>query len=91
MTDVILVSNTYGDSLKVFIDGETKYIVKKTYRAMSEEGPVDTEEFTDDYRDVSGVKNSFHIVIHRNGEQYAEITLSKLTINAEVDESLFER
>ncbi|MBM3242585.1 insulinase family protein [Candidatus Poribacteria bacterium] len=91
MTDVILVSNTSGDSLKVFIDGETKYIVKKTYRAMSEEGPVDTEEFTDDYRDVSGVKNSFHIVINRDGEQYAEITLNELTINAEIDESLFEK
>jgi outer membrane lipoprotein-sorting protein len=97
MADVILVRNiritpnTSGDSLKVFIDGETKYIVKKTYRAMSEEGPVDTEEFTDDYRDVSGVKNSFHTVINRNGAQYAEITLSELTINAKVDESLFEK
>jgi predicted Zn-dependent peptidase len=91
MADVILVSNTSGDSLKIFIDGETKYIVKKTYRAMSEEGPVDTEEFTDDYRDVSGVKNSFHIVINRNGAQYAEITLSELAINTEIDESLFEK
>ena len=90
-TDVILVSNASGDSLKVFIDQETKYIVKKAYRAVTEEGPADTEEFIDDYRDVSGVKNGFHVVIHRNGEQYAEITLSELTINAEVDESLFER
>ena len=91
MTDVILVSNASGDSLKVFVDQETKYIVKKAYRAVTEEGPADTEEFTDDYRDVAGVKNGFHVVIHRNGEQYAEITLSELTINAEVDESLFER
>jgi len=91
MTDVILVSNTSGDSMKVFIDEKTKYIVKKEYRAMSEEGPVDTEEFINDYRDVSGVKNSFHVVIYRNGEQYAEITLNELTINTEVDESLFEK
>ena len=91
MTDVILVGNASGDSLKVFIDGETKYIIKKAYRTIAEEGPVDTEEFIDDYRDVSGVKNGFHIVTNRNGEQYVEITLSELTINAEVDESLFER
>jgi len=91
MTDVILVSNASGDSLKVFIDQKTKYIVKKSYRALTEEGPADTEEFIDDYRDVSGVKTAFHVVIHRNGEQYAEITLSELTINAEVDETLFER
>ncbi|HIE30002.1 TPA: insulinase family protein, partial [Candidatus Poribacteria bacterium] len=91
MTDVILVSNAAGDSLKVFIDKETKYIVKKAYRVMTEAGPVDTEEFIDDYRDVSGVKNSFHTVIHRNGEKYAEFTFNEVTINAEVDEALFEK
>jgi len=91
MADVILVSNTSGDSLKVFIDESTKYIVKKEYRAITEEGPADTEEFIDDYRNVSGVKLGFHTVILRNGEQYAEVKLNELTINADVDESLFEK
>jgi hypothetical protein len=75
----------------VFIEPETKYIIKKAYRAVTEEGPADTEEFIDDYRDVSGVKTAFHVVIHRNGTQYAEITLNEVEINTEVDEALFEK
>ena len=91
MADIILVSNASGDSVKVFIDRETKYIVKKAYQEMTEQGPADTEEFIDDYRDVSGVKFGFHIVVHRNGEQYAEVKLNELTVNTEVGESLFEQ
>jgi len=91
MADVILVSNASGDSLKVFVDRETKYIIKKAYRTLTEQGPADAEEFIGDYRDVSGVKFGFHVVIHHNGEQYAEITVSELKVNTEVDESLFEQ
>jgi len=91
MTDVLLVGNASGDSLKIFISQDTKYIIKKEYQGMTEVGPADTEEFINDYRDVSGVKIAFHTVIYQNGEQYAEITLSELTINAKVDESLFEK
>lgn len=89
--DVISVSNTSGYSLKVFVDQKTKYIVKKSYQTMTEQGPASTEEFIEDYRDVSGVKIGFHTVIHRNGKQYGESTFDELAINAEIDESLFKK
>ncbi len=89
--DVILVRNSIGYSVKLFIDPETKSIVKKTYRTLSEEGPVDAEELIDDFRDVSGIRSGFRTVIYRNGKRAAEVTLSEFTINAEVDESLFEK
>jgi len=91
MADVILVTNASGYSVKISIDSETKYIIKKAYQAVGEQGPVDTEEFIGDYREVSGVKVGFHTVINQNGEKYAEFTLSELMINVEVDESLFEK
>ena len=91
LADAILVNPTAVDAFQLFVDPETKYIVKKSYQAISEEGPVTTEEFIDDYRDVSGVKIGFHSIIYRNGEKFAEISLSGVTINAEVDGSLFER
>jgi outer membrane lipoprotein-sorting protein len=92
-TDVIQVSNaTSGELLRVSIDQETRYIIKKAYKAISAEGrPVNMEEFINDYRDVSGVKYGFHTVVYRNGEQSAEFTLSEVAINAEVDESLFRK
>lgn len=91
MTDVILVSNTPADSLKLFIDQETKHIIKREYQAFTEQGPADREEFLDDYREISGVMVAFHTVLVDNGEQSAEITLSEVMFNAEVDESLFEK
>ena len=91
MADVILVSGTPADTLKLFIDQETKYIVKKEYRALTDQGPAEREEFLDDYREVSGVMIAFHTVVVDNGEQSAEITFSEAMLNTEVDESLFEQ
>ena len=90
MTDVVLISDTPGGSIKLFIDQETKHIIKKQFQAFTEQGPSDREEFLDDYRDVSGVMVAFHTVLIDNGEKSAEITFSEATINAEVDESLFQ-
>ena len=91
MTDVILVSDTPADTLKLFIDQETKYIVKKEYQTLTEQGPAEREEFLGDYREISGVMIAFHTVSFDNGEQSAEITFSEAMINAEVAESLFEK
>ena len=89
--DVILIRSPATDSLQLFIDPETKSIVKKSYQSVSEEGPLATEEFVDDYRDVSGVKVGFHVVVYQNGEKFIEGAFSEVIINAEVDESLFEK
>ena len=91
MTDVILISNTPGGSIKLFIDQGTKHIIKKQFQAFTEQGPADREEFLDDYRDVSGVMVAFHTVLFDNGEKSAEVTFSEAIINAEVDEALFEK
>ncbi len=92
MADVILVSNTPAGSIKLFIDQESKHIVKKEFQALGQQGgPVQREEFYSDHRDISGVKIAFSIISIDNGEKAAEVTLSKVTINAEVDESIFEQ
>lgn len=90
-TDVILVTQPDGEVLKLFIDQDTKYIIKKAYRAVREEGVVDEEEFTDDYREVAGVKVGYHIVTQRNGEIAADVKFNEIVVNAEVDESIFEQ
>ena len=89
--DVIRIAISDADALTLFIDQETKYIVKKSYQSLGQEGPVETEEFIDDYRDISGVKIGFHTVVHQNGEPFLEGTLSEAMINVEVEESLFQK
>ena len=37
------------------------------------------------------MKIAFNVVSIDNGEKAAEVTLSEMTINAEVDESIFEQ
>ena len=91
LADIIQMASSDVDALKLFIDQETKYIVKKSYQGMGQAGPVETEEIIDDYRDVSGVKFGFHSVIYQNGEEFAEGTFDEIVINAEVDASLFEK
>ncbi len=91
LADTLQITSSDVDALKLFIDQETKYIIKKSYQGMGQAGPVETEEFIDDYRDVSGVKFGFHSVVYQNGEEFAEGTLDEIIINAEVDESLFEK
>ena len=92
MADVILVRDTPAGSIKLFIDQESKYIVKKAFQALGQQGePVQREEFYSDHRDISGVKIAFSIISIDNGEKAAEVTLSEVTVNAEVDESIFEQ
>ena len=92
MADAVLVSDTPAGSIKLFIDQGSKHIVKKAYQALGQQGePVQREEFPGDYRDISGVKVAFSIVLVDDGEKVAEVTLSEATINAEVDESIFEQ
>jgi predicted Zn-dependent peptidase len=92
MADVILVRDTSAGSIKLFIDQESKYIVKKEFQALGQQGePVQREEFYSDHRDISGVKIAFSIISIDNGEKAAEVTLSDVTVNAEVDESIFEQ
>ncbi len=89
--DVIRITISDANALKLFVDQETKYIVKKSYQSLGQAGPVEAEEFIDDYRDISGVKIGFRTVVHQNGEPFLEGTLSEAIINAEVEESLFEK
>ena len=92
LADVVLVSDTPAGSIKLFIDQESKYIVKREFQALGQQGePVQREEFPGDYRDIAGVKIAFSVVSIDNGEKAAEVTLSEVTINAEVDESIFEQ
>ena len=92
LADVIWVSDTPAGSIKLFIDQESKHLVKTEFQALGQQGnPVNREEFYNDYHDVSGVKIPYSIVMIDNGEKFAEVTLSEATINAEVDESIFKQ
>lgn len=89
-TAILLVKQPSGEMLKVFISEETHYIVKMEFRETEQGVALNKESVMDDYRDVNGVKIPYHVVQNVEGEQFTETRISSVTLNAELDESLFQ-
>lgn len=89
-TAILLVKQPSGEMLKVFISEETHYIVKMEFRETEQGVALNKESLMDDYRDVNGVKIPYHVVQNVEGEQFTETRISSVTLNAELDESLFQ-
>ena len=89
-TAILLVKQPSGEALRIFISEETHYIVKMEFRETEQGVALNKEALMDDYRDVDGVKIPYHVVQNVEGEQFTETRISSVTINAELDESLFQ-
>ena len=89
-TAVVLVPQPSGEVLKVFISEDTHLIVKMGFRETEQGVVVNKETLLADYRDVDGVKVPHHIQQNVEGELFTETRISSVTLNAELDESLFQ-
>ena len=87
---VLLVTQPSGELLRIFIGEETHYVVKMSFRETSQGVTANRETVFDDYRDVDGIHISHHIVQKVDGELFAEIWVSDVMLNADVDASVFE-
>lgn len=87
---VLLVTQPSGEMLRLFISEETHYVVKMSFRETSQGVTANRETVFDDYRDVDGIHISHHIVQKVDGELFAEIWVSDVMLNADVDASVFE-
>ncbi|MYB93614.1 hypothetical protein F4054_02235 [Candidatus Poribacteria bacterium] len=87
---VLAVQQPSGEMLKVFISDETYYIVKISYREAAQGTTVDRETLMSDYRDVEGIKVPYHIVQNVDGQPFSESSVTGITLNAEIDASLFQ-
>ena len=90
LSHILLVPQPSGTLLKIFVSAETHYIVKLTHSETNQGVTVNGETFIDDYRDVDGVKIPHHLVQKANGELAIEMWITGITLNAELDESLFQ-
>ncbi len=87
---ILLVPQPSGDMLKLFVSEDTNYVVKLSYRDSSQGVTVNRETLMADYRDVDGVKVPYHIVQNVEGQLYTESWVTSFTLNAELDETLFQ-
>ena len=87
---ILIIPQPSGAMMKLFVSEDTHYVVKLSYPDSSQGVTVNRETFMEDYRDVDGVKVPYHVVQHVNGQLFSDSKVTSITLNAELDESLFQ-
>ena len=90
LAHVLLVPEPSGDTLRLFISEETHYIVKLAYHETVQGVVANQEMFLSDYRDVDGIKMAHRVLQNANGELSSDVSVTGITLNAELDASLFQ-
>jgi len=79
--DTLAISDKDGDSVELHIDPATHLPSSLVYHSVGQAGPVTAEEDYSDWREVSGVKAPFHIVVKHDGKTFADATIEDCKIN----------
>lgn len=88
--EVVLVTPKGTKGFKLILNAETMMLVQLRYQGMSMTGaPASIVEDLSDFREIEGVRVPFKSVLSQDGKKVREITVSEVTVNAEVDESQF--
>ena len=87
---ILIIPQPSGAMLKLFVNEDTHYVVKLAYPDSSQGVTVNRETFMEDYRDVDGVKVPYHVVQNVEGQPFSDSKITSITLNAELDESLFQ-
>lgn len=84
---VLEISDEAGHATRFYLDPESHLIVKTAHEA----GGPKTETHYEDYRPVNGVQVAHKITVFQNGAKGAELNLTEVQVNAEVDPALFKK
>ena len=87
---ILITPQPSGAMLKLFVSEDTHYVVKLAYPDSSQGVTVNRETFMEDYRDVDGVKVPYHVVQNVEGQLFSDSKITSITLNAELDASLFQ-
>lgn len=80
--DVIELANVGGTPLRLFIDRETKDVVKRVYVGDAPNGMMaQVEEILSDYKEIDGVRWPHAKKVIRNGQEASTSKLQEVRIN----------
>src|SRR6266542_523222 len=80
-----------GTTVRWFVDPQTGKIIRETYKAMGQSGPVDTETDFSDWKTVNGLNLPFHRDNKQEGKDSSTLQFSSIQINPTVDPKIFEK
>jgi zinc protease len=89
-TTIVDVSGP-GVSMRWFVDPQTGKIVRETYKAVGQSGPVDGETAFSDWKTVEGLNLPFHRANKQNGQDSSSVQFTSFQINPAVDLKIFEK
>jgi len=91
--DYFVLEESYADGYKatVYVDPET-YLPFKTKAKTKAPllGEAEIDQINSDYKKVNGMIIAHSIVSYTNGQEYTRITISKVSLNTGLDDSLFK-
>ncbi len=89
---VKIISQDGKNSMKLALDASTFMPVAKMYFGQTIMGPANLAQVVSDYRDVSGVKIPFKILLQSDaGNKVADIAIDEYLINPEISENTFTK
>lgn len=89
---LVLVQSADGKfSYKMAIDSETSLPVGKKYFGQTMMGPANLTEIYSDYKEVSGIKVPFKVILNSDAGKVAEIDIKEYEINPKIDEAIFNK
>jgi outer membrane lipoprotein-sorting protein len=91
--DYFVLEESYPDGFKatLYVDPETYLPFKTKARTTAPMiGEAEIEQISSDYRKVNGMTLAHSIVTYTNGQEYTKITISVVSFNTGLDDSLFK-
>jgi len=79
--DVIEIDDVAGTPLRLYLDAETRDVVKKSFTGETPAGTARVEEFYSDFQEIDGYRWHHHKRVFRDGELALEAATSNLRIN----------
>ncbi|HEY2934602.1 MAG TPA: pitrilysin family protein [Acidobacteriota bacterium] len=87
--NVVLVKTPNEHAIKVYLDADTGMVLRESRLSKAGGAPADAEENYSDYREVSGVRLPFKRTAKRNGQPFAEVTITEIKVNTGVTDQVF--
>jgi zinc protease len=80
-----------GVDVRWFVDAQTGKVVRQSYKAMGQSGPVDSETSFSEWKSVEGFNLPFHRDNKQGGQSSSSVEFSKIEINPTVDPKIFQK
>jgi zinc protease len=80
-----------GVTMRWFVHPQSGKIVRESYKAMGQSGPVDSETDFSDWKVVEGLNLPFHRANKQSGQDSSSVQFTSIQINPAVDPKIFQK